>query len=390
MVDDVVIIRWSRDMELLHFEICKKFLYDRSCGANIPGGQFGPAHGVPKARHKPLILILEVAFAGRLNHAERFAGINNLLRVRVVFLDRLRVPRVALDGREARFKKLLLLLARYLFQEYRRSADFEEMARQYRQFFRVKCAHRADDVEMPSAAKRVAVKNANRCQHLAVKIFQAKFFEPDAIRRLAEIIKTIAVGLQGVLLKHVAECPAVVIGDGSHPIAKSFHDGLLKAGAAVEEFGNEVVSMKHVMNLTKYDYKFIIKLVIKFIIKYMASIPQTVSVTELRTKTRAVIQKAMASDEPIYIAYNSKLPVCLVRTDAVRIRPAHNAAGNERLRRFAGHLKDEKTFSEGAMEYQKRIRDEWEIEPPQRFGRLKTYHLGVRGELTRKQIYDAV
>ena len=92
----------------------------------------------------------------------------------------------------------------------------------------------------------------------------------------------------------------------------------------------------------------------------MSKIPQTVSVTELRTKTRAVIQKAMASDEPVYITYNSKIPVCLIRTDALSARQMSLAERRESLRRFAGHLKNSKAFSEGALEYQRKIREEWE------------------------------
>ena len=100
----------------------------------------------------------------------------------------------------------------------------------------------------------------------------------------------------------------------------------------------------------------------------MNPVPKTVSVTELRSKTREVIRQAMESDEPIYIIYNSKMPVCLINTKYVPASSPLTATrqtptGSQKRRnlgKFVGHLKDSQAFAEGALEYQRRIRAEWD------------------------------
>ena len=100
----------------------------------------------------------------------------------------------------------------------------------------------------------------------------------------------------------------------------------------------------------------------------MQTFPKTVSVTELRTKTREVIRMVMESDEPILILYNSQAPVCLVKTQSLAPRVTVAENQDERIKRqkvaimkLAGFLKHSKAF-EGVdpVEYQKRIRSEWD------------------------------
>jgi len=93
----------------------------------------------------------------------------------------------------------------------------------------------------------------------------------------------------------------------------------------------------------------------------MPTVPKTVSVTELRTKTRQVIQQAMASDEPIYIIYNSQMPVFLANTKSVKaVKVFDPEAQRRNLIKFSGHLKGSKAFAEGGVVYQKKIRAEWD------------------------------
>jgi len=86
--------------------------------------------------------------------------------------------------------------------------------------------------------------------------------------------------------------------------------------------------------------------------------PHTISVTELRSKTREVIQKVMEGSGPVYILYNSQMPVCLLSTRALETLTGKKTS-SENLKQYAGFLKNSKAFTEGALPYQHTIRTEW-------------------------------
>ncbi len=88
------------------------------------------------------------------------------------------------------------------------------------------------------------------------------------------------------------------------------------------------------------------------------STPQTISVTELRSRTREVIRKVMEGDEPVYILYNSQMPVCLVSTRVLNglVKKKDASRG---LQQYAGFLKNSRAFAEGAIRYQQKMRMEW-------------------------------
>lgn len=91
----------------------------------------------------------------------------------------------------------------------------------------------------------------------------------------------------------------------------------------------------------------------------MNTTPQTISVTELRSKTREVIRRAVETKEPVYILYNSQMPVCLVSTETLQKYSLTQQAQKKSLRSYAGFLKNSKAFSGSAVAYQRKLRAEW-------------------------------
>lgn len=90
----------------------------------------------------------------------------------------------------------------------------------------------------------------------------------------------------------------------------------------------------------------------------MLSAPKTVSVTELRNKTKAILHTVMTSDDPVYILYHSKMPVCLIKTEALeKYTPA--VSTNHKIKQYAGFLKKSKVFAGSAVKYQRKLRQEW-------------------------------
>lgn len=89
------------------------------------------------------------------------------------------------------------------------------------------------------------------------------------------------------------------------------------------------------------------------------SAPKTVSVTELRNKTKDILHTVMTSDDPVYILYHSKMPVCLIKTEALEKYTADAATGHN-LQQYAGFLKKSKAFSGDAVKYQRKLREEWD------------------------------
>ena len=86
--------------------------------------------------------------------------------------------------------------------------------------------------------------------------------------------------------------------------------------------------------------------------------PKTVSVTELRNNTKAVLQTVMTSDEPIYILYHSKMPICLMRADALQAYLPISQS-KQVIQRYAGFLKKSPAFSGNAVQYQRKLRKGW-------------------------------
>lgn len=88
--------------------------------------------------------------------------------------------------------------------------------------------------------------------------------------------------------------------------------------------------------------------------------PKTVSVTELRNKTKAVLHTVMTSDDPIYILYHSKMPVCLIKSEALGKYSNIPTRSNRKLSQYAGFLKKSKAFSGDAVKYQRKLREKWD------------------------------
>ncbi len=69
----------------------------------------------------------------------------------------------------------------------------------------------------------------------------------------------------------------------------------------------------------------------------------------------------MASDEPIYVIYNSQMPVYLASTKSVKpTTPIDLETQRRNLKKYFGFLKNSKAFAEGGIAYQKKIRAEWD------------------------------
>lgn len=82
---------------------------------------------------------------------------------------------------------------------------------------------------------------------------------------------------------------------------------------------------------------------------------QTVSITDLRRNTRAIVRAAASSDEPIYVLVHSTMPVCLMSVKQLGASKKKKGA----LGAFTGFLRHSKAFSEGPLRYQRKIRKEW-------------------------------
>lgn len=94
----------------------------------------------------------------------------------------------------------------------------------------------------------------------------------------------------------------------------------------------------------------------------MTQIPQTISVTDLRSKTKEVIQKVMKNHEPLYILYNSQMPVCIVSTDwlSSMMKEGRELSVSRSLDKYRGFLQRSKVFSGNAVAYQRKLRSEWD------------------------------
>jgi hypothetical protein len=91
----------------------------------------------------------------------------------------------------------------------------------------------------------------------------------------------------------------------------------------------------------------------------MQQIPKTVSITDLRKKTKKIIKETINSNEPCYIIYNSQIPVCLVSKEYLAKCTSQKQTNKNNIDKYAGFLKASKAFKEGALNYQKKIRSQW-------------------------------
>jgi PHD/YefM family antitoxin component YafN of YafNO toxin-antitoxin module len=100
--------------------------------------------------------------------------------------------------------------------------------------------------------------------------------------------------------------------------------------------------------------------------------PKTVSVTDLRTRTKDVIQDVLNSDEPVFLLYNSQMPIYLAPVKHLQTSMQHEKNTKKklstkemkvrsiRLREFAQIFKGKNYFPEGGVAYQRKIRAEWD------------------------------